>query len=199
MIVEPWLAAMVEGFMDPRWLYGVRSLAALAAVAVFARGYDWGDRAELGWYAVAVTGGVGVFGLWILLDLPYLTVGEADPWDPMVAGSISVPLVAMRLLGSALVVPVVEELFWRSFLMRWLHHPRFVDVPPGKVSHRALVISSLVFATEHRLWFAGLLAGLVYGEIYRRSGDLRVVILAHAVTNAALGVWVLGTGAWGFW
>jgi len=199
MILEPWLAGVVEGFMDPRWLYGVRSLAALGAVAVFARSYDWGARAGLPWYGGAMACGVGVFVLWILLDLPYLTVGEADPWDPMVAGGVAVPLVAMRFLGSALVVPVVEELFWRCFLMRWLHHPRFVDVPPSAVSHRALVISSLVFATEHRLWFAGLLAGLAYGEIYRRSGDLRVVILAHAVTNAALGVWVLGTGAWGFW
>lgn len=60
-------------------------------------------------------------------------------------------------------------------------------------------MTSVVFALEHRLWFAGLLAGLVYGELYRRTGTLWIVIFAHALTNGFLGGYVVATGSWGFW
>ena len=58
---------------------------------------------------------------------------------------------------------------------------------------------SVLFATEHRLWFAGLLAGLAYGWLYKRSGNLWVPIVAHALTNALLAAYVLATGSWSFW
>jgi CAAX prenyl protease-like protein len=109
------------------------------------------------------------------------------------------PLAVMRLAGAALLVPVMEELFWRSFVMRWIHKPDFLKVVPAEVGIKALAISSVLFALEHHLWFAGLLAGLAYGWLYRRSGNLWVPTLSHAVTNAALGIWVLYTGNWQFW
>ena len=101
------------------------------------------------------------------------------------------------LAGATLVVPVMEEIFWRSFLLRWLQHPRFQSVDPTGVGLKALVISSVLFGTEHNLWFAGILAGLAYGWLYKRSGNLWVPVLAHAVTNASLGAYVLITGSRG--
>ena len=38
------------------------------------------------------------------------------------------PLVAVRWIGATLVVPVMEELFWRSFLMRWFQRTQFETV-----------------------------------------------------------------------
>ncbi len=108
-------------------------------------------------------------------------------------------MVAVRMAGAALIVPVMEELFWRSFILRWLENASFLTVPPGTVGVRALAISSVLFATEHSLWLAGFLAGLAYGWIYRKSGSLWSPILAHAATNLALGIYVLSTGAWDFW
>jgi CAAX prenyl protease-like protein len=143
--------------------------------------------------------GVGVFVLWIALDFPPLVMGEGDPFDPRVDGRIHPGFALTRLAGAALVVPVMEEIFWRSFLMRWLEKPSFLEVDPRQVGPKALLITSAVFAAEHRLWFAGLLAGLLYGELYRRTGDIRVVVLSHAVTNGLLGVYVLATGSWTFW
>jgi CAAX prenyl protease-like protein len=67
------------------------------------------------------------------------------------------------------------------------------------VGLRALLLSSLAFGFEHGLWFAGLIAGLAYGGLYRWSGGLRIPILAHAVTNLLLGIWVVNTGNWQFW
>ena len=103
------------------------------------------------------------------------------------------------LAGAALVVPIMEELFWRSFIMRWLQRATFLSVDPSSVGWKALLISSALFASEHRLWFAGLLAGLAYGWLYKRSGNLWVPTVSHAVTNALLGIYVLATGMWMYW
>lgn len=202
MMAEPLLEPLVAPVFDPRWLYAVRCGLALAALVAFRRHYlplRPESPGGAGRWLAAVGVGIGVFALWIALDLPLLVTGEADPYDASRGAGLAVGVVAVRWAGSALVVPVIEELFWRGFIMRWVHHPRFEGVDPRDVSWKALVVSSAVFALEHRLWFAGLLAGLAYGELYRRTGDLRLAVLAHAVTNALLGAWVVGTGAWGFW
>jgi CAAX prenyl protease-like protein len=93
----------------------------------------------------------------------------------------------------------MEELFWRSFLMRWIDRHDFLSLAPALVSLKAIVISSIVFGFEHTLWFAGILAGLAYAWLYRASGSLWPPIIAHAVTNGVLGVWVIQTGQWQFW
>lgn len=207
MAVEPYLAELVEPLFDPRWLYAIRS----AVTALILIGL-WRYYAELrrdreqtpapaatAW-TLGIGAGVVVFVLWIVLDVPPLVMGEAeDPFDPRVNGQIHWGFALTRLAGSALVVPIMEELFWRSFLMRWLKKPRFLDVDPRSVGWKPLLITSAIFAVEHRLWFAGLLAGLIYGEMYRRTGSIRIVIVAHAITNGVLGVYVLWTGSWGFW
>jgi CAAX prenyl protease-like protein len=126
---------------------------------------------------------------------------EATGFDPRRYGTEELhwPLTVLRLLGLAVVVPIAEEIFWRSFLLRWLERPSFLELAPAAVGIRALAISSVLFALEHNQWLAGLIAGFVYGWIYVRSGKLWVAVIAHAVTNAALGAYVLLTGDWRFW
>ncbi len=202
MILDPLLQPVLPPGMDGRWLYGVRVGLVMAALAIL-----WKHFGELkqgqttGWQDWALGIGIGavVFFLWVNLDFKPLAFGGGEGFDPRTGGALDFPLVAVRLAGAALVVPVMEELFWRSFLFRWLQHPAFLSVDPTGVGVRALVISSILFATEHNLWFAGLLAGLAYGWVYKRSGNLWVPILAHAVTNGLLGAYVLITGSWGFW
>jgi len=93
----------------------------------------------------------------------------------------------------------MEELFWRSFLMRWIDRRNFLSLKPASVSWFAVLASSAVFALAHELWVAGLLAGLMYAQIYRRLQNLWYPILAHATTNLALAAWVVHQRAWGFW
>jgi len=202
MVVEPWVGSALAPVLDPRWLYGIR--AGITALVLLALWKHYDELSEVpaaggGAWGAAVGVGVGVLVLWILLDFPPLVVGESVGFDPRVDGRVHLGFAITRLAGSALVVPVMEELFWRSFVMRWLERPRFLEVDPRSVGWKALVISSVAFATEHHLWFAGLLAGMAYGELYRRTGNLRLAVVAHAVTNAGLGAWVLANGAWGFW
>jgi uncharacterized protein len=96
-------------------------------------------------------------------------------------------------------VPLIEELFWRSFLMRWLEQPVFQGVAPQSVGLRAVVLSTFVFTLAHTLWLAAAIAGLVYALLYVKTGKLWLPVIAHAVTNGALGVWVVMTGNWQFW
>jgi CAAX prenyl protease-like protein len=201
MALEPVVGPAL-GSIDERWLYAVRSAVTAAVMLLLLGRYEelrGGPPVTSGGWGAAALVGVGVFVIWILLDFPPFVVGESDGFDPRVDGRIHAGLALTRLAGSALVVPVMEELFWRSFIMRWIERTRFLDVDPRSVGWKALLISSAVFAMEHRLWLAGFLAGLAYGLIYRRTGSLWAAIAAHAVTNGALGVWVLLRGAWGFW
>jgi CAAX prenyl protease-like protein len=202
LALGPLLAPLLP---DARWLYAIQIGATLAALVACA-----GSYVELGMahnaalaarhWAVSVAAGVVVFVLWINLDVPWLSFGSAGGFDAHGGdGSIDWPLVAIRIFGAAAVVPVMEELFWRSLIMRWLDNPDFLRVAPAAVGLRALALSSLVFGFEHGEWFAGLLAGLAYGALYRWSGGLRIPILAHAVTNLLLGLWVVKTGNWQFW
>jgi hypothetical protein len=188
--------------MDPRWWYGIRILV----VAVLL-GWFWRSYVEL-WPVVGVRGldwllsvavGVIVFVLWINLDFEPLVFGAPPGFDPRTQGSMDWTLVLVRIAGAALLVPVMEELFWRSFAMRWIQNHDFIAVEPKQVGLKALGISAVIFGLEHHLWFAGLLAGLAYGWVYIRTGSLWVPILSHATTNALLGAWVVYTGRWEFW
>ncbi|HQT72189.1 MAG TPA: CAAX prenyl protease-related protein, partial [Thiobacillus sp.] len=115
------------------------------------------------------------------------------------SGQIDWLLVAFRIAGAALVVPVMEELFWRSFLQRWVQQPDFMTLNPAQIGLKALFIASALFAVEHLQWLAGLVAGLAYGWLYIRTRNLWAPIIAHAVTNGMLGAYVVATGRWSFW
>ena len=101
--------------------------------------------------------------------------------------------------GAALVVPVMEELFWRSFLLRRLMAERFLAVDPGRLAAVPVVVTVLLFGVEHNQWLAGMVAGAVYTALYWHGRTLWLPVLAHAVTNAVLGGWVLATANWTYW
>ena len=73
------------------------------------------------------------------------------------------------------------------------------SVLPQSVGVKAIVLSTFVFMLAHTLWLAAIIAGLAYAWLYVRTGKLWVPIIAHAVTNGMLGVWVVTTGKWAFW
>ena len=107
----------------------------------------------------------------------------------------------IRMLTTAALVPVIEELFWRGWLMRWLvDSQNFQKVPLGTFRPAAFWLVAVLFASEHGpYWEVGLLAGIAYNYWIIRTRNLADCILAHAVTNAALGIYVLGTGEWQYW
>ena len=204
LVLGPAVRGVLPVAVDPRWLYALQVALPVAALA-----YLWPQYDELRaagplppgreWWLGAGVGTV-VFVVWIRLDFPPWVMGSPEGFDPRDgSGRILPALAAVRILGAALVVPLIEELFWRSFVMRWLAKPRFLAVDPRTVGTLPMLVSSALFATEHHLWMAGLIAGLAYAWLYRRTGSLWIPVFAHSVTNAILGGWVLTTGSWTFW
>jgi CAAX prenyl protease-like protein len=196
---------LLERFGAPsgvlRWLYPVKIALVAVLLALFWRRYDDLKRFPLSPAATAgaLATGVVVLVLWVSLGADWMIVGSSSGYDPRVDGRIDWLLVLIRIAGAALVVPVMEELFWRSFLMRWIDSPDFEAVEPSQLSLKSFAITVLLFGFEHNLWLAGIVAGAAYGWLYKRHRTLWSPILAHAVTNGLLGLWVLQTGNWSYW
>jgi CAAX prenyl protease-like protein len=188
---------------DLRWLYALQIGAVLLTLALFSRAYvelDGAADVSARDWLLALAAGAAVFVVWVGLDQPWARSGDGGGFDASRAdGSLDWTLVGVRLFGAAAVVPLMEELFWRSFILRWIGQRDFLRLAPAAAGLRALLLSSLVFGVEHDLWLAGILAGLVYGGLYMRSASLWPPIAAHAATNLLLGVWVVATGSWRLW
>lgn len=189
--------------LDARWWYAPQAGAAALALMVFAPRYDelraW-PRSGLT-IATSIAVGAAVFVLWIGADADWMRIGH--PVASYVAeradGSIDWGFAALRLVGAVMIVPIVEELFWRSFFMRWLDGRGWNVRDPSTASWFAVIASSCVFALAHDRWLAGVIAGLAYAALYRRTGLLWSAVLAHACTNLLLGAWVLNGHAWMYW
>jgi CAAX prenyl protease-like protein len=112
----------------------------------------------------------------------------------------SVPFVVLRAASCTLLVPVFEELFWRSWMMRWLIKPHFQEIPFGTYVSSAFWTVAAMFAIEHGpYWEVGLVAGISYNWWAIRTRSLADCILVHAVTNGLLSAFVLFTGQWQYW
>jgi CAAX prenyl protease-like protein len=188
---------------DLRWLDVLRAATVTAALIFFWRGYGElrvpSDVNPHQWLLVAGCG-LAVFVAWIHFDDGWAVLGRTEGFDPTGAdGEIRLTPAGLRLAESVLVVPVMEELFWRSFLLRWLDSRDFVSADPRRASPRAFALTAVLFASEHSLWFAGVIAGLLYNWLYTRTGSLWVAIASHAMTNGALGIWILATANWRLW
>jgi CAAX prenyl protease-like protein len=183
------------------WLYPVKIAVVLTALLAWRRHYT-----ELAWRgmtpglaALAVAAGIVVLVVWINLDHGWMKIGSSPGFDPTRDGAVDWPLALVRLAGAALVVPVMEELFWRSFLLRWIDHPDFLHSAPSSIGLRGFVVTALLFGIEHDLWLAGVVAGVVYGGLFWQKGHLWVAVIAHGVTNGVLGIWIITTKQWTYW
>jgi uncharacterized protein len=109
--------------------------------------------------------------------------------------------VAVRFVRLVVIVPLVEEIFWRGFLLRWLIHHDFTRVPIGAFSWPSFWIVTAGFCLEHHPadWPAAVLAGALYNLVAYRTGSLAACVLSHALTNLLLGLYVMQTRQWGFW
>lgn len=159
-------------------------------------------RREIQWTfdGLAVAAGIGVFLIWIAFEGFYPQIGHSS-FDPYtVAGqSTVIGVIGIRLFGAVMVVPLMEEIFWRSFVMRFLVASRFKSVPLGQFTWYSFIITAIAFGFEHHRWLPGILAGIVYAALLYRTRNLFSPILAHAVTNLLLGVYVIHTGQWTYW
>jgi CAAX prenyl protease-like protein len=186
------------------WGYPLRTVAACAVLLVCSRHLI---RLRPSHAPLSVLMGVAVFAVWIGPDL--LWPAYRHHWlflNALLGGAgTGAPragwwFLAFRVGGSVLLVPIVEELFWRAWLMRWLVSHKFYELPLGYYAAQAFWISALLFASEHGIyWDVGLAAGLALNWWMVRTKSLADCILTHAVANACLAAYVLLAGRWEYW
>ena len=170
--------------------YAVRTVATAALLVATAASlklkveslkcWRWGD------FVLGLAVGMVVFVMWILPEQfdwtwyrKWCIIGEGGTQAVAEASAV---MIAIRLIGSAFVISVAEELFFRKWLIGFAGFWWMVAL----------------FAIEHDRWVVAALCGIIYGALYLRRG-LGAAIVAHATTNLVLGLWVLKTGQWQFW
>lgn len=160
-----------------------------------------GARGACGALLEGVLAGVAVGFLWVW---PEETFAWYRRWCMYGGGTVSTDastpgaLVALQLFGSAFVIAPIEEVFYRSFLYRWLQRGHWTQVDPRGFDLSAFVWTVALFALGHNRVVAAVMAGVVYGLLAVRRG-LGTAVVAHVTTNLALGLYVIRTGHWTFW
>ncbi|MCC6389235.1 MAG: CAAX prenyl protease-related protein [Bryobacterales bacterium] len=154
--------------------------------------------------------GLLTFAVWIAPDLIAPGWRQTALFHNFLIGSAAAPAggyatlsaaaLSFRALRAVVLVPIIEELFWRAWLMRWLIRPDFLSVPLGAFTVQSFWITAVLFAAEHgTYWDVGLAAGILYNWWMVRTKSLGDCIFVHAVTNAALSAYVLLSGNWQYW
>lgn len=154
--------------------------------------------------------GAAVFFLWIAPDLLIPGYRSSLWFSNAIAGHLHSSLgaealhsswvLAWRTARAVVIVPVIEELFWRAWLMRWLINSDFRRVPLGAYTPLSFWVTAVLFACEHGpYWDVGLVTGVIYNFWMIRSKSVADCILMHAVTNAMLSAYVIASGSWQYW
>jgi CAAX prenyl protease-like protein len=109
--------------------------------------------------------------------------------------------IVFRFFRLVVIVPLVEEIFWRGFALRYFIDERFHAVPMGAFSWFSFAVVTIAFGLSHSWadWIAALITGALYNCVAYRTKSLASCILAHASTNLLLGLWIMKTRQWGFW
>lgn len=221
---RPWLPYVLPmgvymGFLAVQsnanlvWMYPLKTVAVAGVLWWYRREYG---ELKVGPVGLGVVVGLVAIALWIVLDPFYPKVSELmysletalSRWLDWPLPKVSPPpfdpsgryvFIGFRVVGAVLVVPLMEELFWRAFLIRWLVSEDFKSVPVGLFTRSSFVFTTLLFGLEHDQWLAGLICGALYNVLLYRTCSIWACVVAHAVSNAALAGWVLARGEWKFW
>ena len=118
------------------------------------------------------------------------------------------PLFLLRLFGLAVIVPFIEEFFLRGFVLRYFwSEPKkeesdssepipWYDVPIGALCPMVWAITIVYPLLTHPEALAGVVWFCGITLLAWKTRSLSDCVCAHAITNLALGIWVLYSGQW---
>lgn len=208
----PYFAFLLVTWAAGQWpaaypvLYVVKAVAAAALLI-----WLWPRFTRIRWdywWIGLIAGVIGIFQ-WVLMQLwlqdlhPFFSPsGEAfNPLQSIQPAWLCWTWIAVRLASASLVVPIMEELFWRDYLWRRIVAPNnFKLATIGEWDWKAFVMVSLAFAVVHgNWWLTSIVWGFMVGAVLLYTRSLGACIVMHATTNLLLGLWVLQYGKWEFW
>lgn len=202
-----------------QWMYPVQALVCFGLLLKFWKYYEFRGSAK--WTFVGIAFGAVGIGLWLLPTTLYdhlgLT-GEAEGWrkwlglaarregfDPHVFAH---PLafwasLTLRFFRAAVVVALVEEIFWRAFLMRFVGNPdgNYWKQPFGRASWMSYLVVTACFVMVHAP--VDRAGALVYGSLTYLlcvwSRSLSACVVMHATANFLMGCYIMAYGKYGLW
>jgi uncharacterized protein len=190
-----WLA-------EPKyWVFPLQAILGGGLVLWFWKTYEWGAS----WHIItAVLAGLVVLAVWISPQLLLGAEPRLEGFDPDIfAGSAALywGTLVLRFVRLVVVVPLLEEIFWRGFLLRYLIKEDFTKVPFGTFSWFSFGVVTVMFGLAHfgPDFIPALLTGAIYNLLAVKTRSLKCCVIAHAVTNLGLGLYIMQTGQWGFW
>jgi uncharacterized protein len=183
------------------WIYALKTVIG-ACLLWQVRHYVKEMKWSFSWEAVAV--GVGVFIAWVGMDGHYPMLahrsGIFNPASTYGADSaMAMIFIGVRIIGASLVVPPLEEVFYRSFIYRFLIKSDFLDIPLSHFELRAFLIAGVIFGIGHFEWLPGILCAFAYQWLVIRKGRLGDAMTAHAITNFMLALWILTHHDYYYW
>ena len=202
-----------------RWLASlIRGVGGLAVVWMFRRHLPAWGKPHVGLAAVmALLVAAGwYYGQYFFdwLGVPHrlpIFPGDfelVDPREKLGTGGLFWSTVVARIAVASTTVAVVEELFWRAFLLRALiNWAEFDKVPLGKFTLWSFVFSSLLSTLEHPdNWAVSIPCWFAFNALMYWKRSVLFLVFVHGLTNLFLYVWVIvnvvywgNTSAWMFW
>lgn len=186
------------------YLYPVKALTVGYLLYRFRHKYcelNFKDLANIPATLAACGIGLLIFVLWIKMDWTLGSAGTPQGFNPSLLPGQSTQdvMTLFRIAGAVLVVPLMEELFWRSFLIRYIIDKNFDSVCMGTFTWASFLVTVVLFGLEHNFIYAGIMAGIFFNMLLYKTRSLAQCVLSHAVANLALAIYVVSTGMWQFW
>lgn len=214
---QPWFRRRPEYLM-----MGLQILFCLPMMIYWRKCYAWNWRK--GWGLAIVAGVVGI-GIWILPTHLYTALGLQedgvdDPsWykylglaersegfdaaifkDSPVAYGVTI---FCRFIRAVVVVALVEEIFWRGFLARFVVKPDgdYWKLPFGQWHWRSYVVVTLAFMSVHGSvdWLGAFFFGSIMYLVAVKTRSLFACILMHGVANLLMGCYAFTYEKFGLW
>src|ERR1700722_19220956 len=206
--VAPFIIFLVLTFCQGKsetapayWFYFAKTLVGVWLI------YEmWPHVSEMRWAISreAIVIGIAIFAIWVGLD-PYYphffkTGSTGNPANVFGQNSsLAWFFIIVHIIGMTVVVPPLEEVFYRSFLYRYIASQNFIAVPMNRFLPLPFFATAAVFGISHNEWLAGILCGAAYQWLVIRKIRLGDAMTAHAITNLLLGIYIVWKPAWNFW
>ena len=187
--------------LDPMyWIYPLQTTVSAAALLWVLKSYDFGNTTP-GKLLIGVAVGVIVCALWVAPQELFHQPHRLEGFDPNVVQGLTPWMLVTRFARLVLVVPLVEEIFWRGFLLRYLVREDFTTLPFGSANAFSFWAVVVAFTCVHQPvdMPAAFITGILFNLIAVRTRSLLACVAAHATANLALGMYICATRQWGFW
>ena len=193
--IIPFLAYALSGFIVNYFLdnlyisYGVRTVLTGLLIFIYRKEYKLKLRLDF----LSFFTGILIFAIWVLLEGYYPLLGSIE-FVP--SNSI---LLLIKLTGFLAIAPLIEELFVRKFLIRFIINKDWKKVPIGKFTWPSFLITSLLFSFSHNRWLPGIITGILLNLLLYKKKRIESCIFAHFIANLILAIYILATSSWHLW